>query len=302
MIILVTGSTGFVGVRLLNKLKTFGYELRVISRKPVPDVETFVLDFNESNIPSEALSGVDTIFHLAGYAHDVSSNRSSKDLYYSINVDSTAQLAKLAVENNVKKFIYLSSVKAGCRSINGRCISEVDEGSPIGLYGKTKREGELKLMRIAGKHMHVSIIRSSLVYGPNVKGNLHLMFSGIKRGWFPPLPETGNRRSMIHVDDLVRALLFVKNEKLTNGEIFNLTDGQLYSSRQIYEAMCHALDKPIPKWNVPKFCFTLLSLTSPNLKFKIEKLLGDECYSSVKIKSLGFIPKKSIMEINETSY
>ena len=129
--------------------------------------------------------------------------------------------------------------------------------------------------------MHVTIIRPSLVYGPNVKGNLQLMLSGIKKGWFPPLPETSNKKSVIHVDDLVRALLFVANDNRTNGEILIATDGIPISSREIYNNMCSALGKPIPKWSVPKFFFDMLSLINPNFKYKIDKLLGDECYSSL---------------------
>ena len=52
---------------------------------------------------------------------------------------------------------------------------------------------------------------------------------------------------MIHVDDLVCALLLVANDERANGEIFIATDGQPYSSREIYEAMCHVLGKSIPQ-------------------------------------------------------
>lgn len=82
--------------------------------------------------------------------------------------------------------------------LSGHCVSENDQGDPEEAYGKTKREAELKLLKIGKESgMHVSIIRPSLVYGSNAKGNLQLMLSGIKKGCFPPLPETGNKRSMI---------------------------------------------------------------------------------------------------------
>ena len=150
--------------------------------------------------------------------------------------------------------------------------------------------------------MHVSIIRPSLVYGPEVKGNLKLMLSGIEKGWFPPLPETGNRRSMIHVDDLVRAILLIAENKRANGEIFIATDGIPHSSREIYNAMCGVTSKSIPKWSVPKTLFDLASLVSPRIKYKINKLLGDECYSSTKLEALGFKAKKSLKDMNETDF
>mgnify|MGYP000108954966 CR=1 FL=1 len=150
--------------------------------------------------------------------------------------------------------------------------------------------------------MHVSIIRPSLVYGPNVKGNLQLMLSGIKKGWFPPLPEMGNRRSMIHVDDLVRAILLIAEDKRANGEIFIATDGTPYSSREIYDSMCSAAGKSIPKWSMPEALFNLASLVSPRIKYKINKLLCDECYSSAKLEALGFKAKKSLKDMNETDF
>ena len=150
--------------------------------------------------------------------------------------------------------------------------------------------------------MHVSIIRPSLVYGPDAKGNLKLMLSGIKKGWFPPLPETGNRRSMIHVDDLVRAIILIADDERANGEIFIATDETPYSSREIYNTMCNLTGKLIPKWHVPKIIFDIVSLISPNIKYKINKLLGDECYSSNKLERLGFKAKKSLKDMYETDF
>ena len=150
--------------------------------------------------------------------------------------------------------------------------------------------------------MNVSIVRPSLVYGPDLKGNLCMMMSRIEKGWFPPLPEIKNRRSMIHVDDLVRVLLLVAKDERANGEIFIATDGNPYSSREIYDAMCHVLKKPVPKWSVPKFLFDIIGLMSPSLQFKVDKLLGDECYSSDKLQSLGFKARRSLREMNETAF
>ena len=95
--------------------------------------------------------------------------------------------------------------------------------------------------------MEVVIVRPSLVYGKGMKGNLNLMLSGIKSGWFPPLPKVQNYRSMIHLDDLIDALLMLSLDRRADGEIFIATDGHTYSSRDIYEAMCTNLGKKIPK-------------------------------------------------------
>ena len=298
--ILISGATGFIGERLVGAVDA---NIRVLSRKKQSNYETVVCDLKSEVIPNNALDGVDTVFHLAGFAHDLSDATKIQNIYQKVNVDATIRLAKLAVKSNVNRFIFVSSVKAGGGSNFGVCVSEKDQGDPEGIYGKTKREAELKLLKIGKESdMHVSIIRPSLVYGPNVKGNLQLMLSGIKKGWFPPLPETGNKRSMIHVDDLVRAILLVADDDRANGEIFIATDGTPHSSRYIYNAMCSALDKSIPKWSVPKFLFDMASLASPRIKYKLNKLLGDECYSSAKLEALGFKAQKTLKDMNETSF
>ena len=296
----ITGATGFVGQRLVEALDG---EIRILSRIRQLNYETVICDLQSEEIPNDALNEVDTVFHLAGFAHDIRDERKIKGLYQKVNVDATVRLAELAIKSKVKRFVFVSSVKAGGLPLFGQCISEEEQGEPDGIYGETKREAELKLLEIGlNSSMHVTIIRPSLVYGPNVKGNLELMLLGIKKGWFPSLPETSNKRSMIHVDDLVRAILLVAKENLANGEIFIATDGIPHSSREIYNAMCDVVGKPIPKWSVPKILFNMIGLVSPHIKYKINKLLGDECYSSCKLEELGFKAKKTLKEMNETCF
>jgi UDP-glucose 4-epimerase len=299
-IIFISGATGFVGQRLVRAIDS---NVRILSREKQPNFETVVCDLKSEVIPDNALDGVSTVFHLAGFAHDLSDATKIQNIYQKVNVDATISLANLAVKSNVKRFVFVSSVKAGESPTFGMCASEKDQGDPEGVYGKTKREAELKLLKIGKKSgMHVSIIRPSLVYGPNVKGNLQLMLSGIKKGWFPPLPETGNKRSMIHVDDLVRAILLVADDDCANGEIFIATDGTPHSSRDVYNAMCNVLSKPIPKWSIPKGLFNMASFVNLRIKYKLNKLLGDECYSSTKLEALGFKAQKTLRDMNETDF
>ncbi len=301
--VLVTGATGFVGQHLIECLKLDGYNIKAISRKLIPGVDTVICDFLKDDIPDNALKGIDIVFHLAGYAHDLKSESGIEQTYQKINVDITSKLLLLSVKNNVKKFIFVSSVKAGGVSRQGKCATEKSLSEPDGVYGKTKREAELKVLEAGRKSdIHVSILRPALIYGPKVKGNLQLMMQGIKKGWFPPLPEIGNRRSMIHVDDIVRALLFLANNKKSNGEVFIATDGRVYSSRNIYEAMCYVLDKNIPNWSVPRLLFNAIARLSSGFKYKMDKLLGDECYSSKKLQSLGFKAQKELKQMNETDF
>jgi len=300
---LITGESGFIGKHLLGLLKNYQTEIRVIARKKNHNYETFVCNLGSEKIPYAALDSIDTVIHLAGLSHDVKNPLTSSKLYYDVNVSATIDLAQAAVDSGVKSFVFVSSTKAGGNPIFGSCADESDQFEPEGIYGKTKREAEIQLLKIGeDSDMSISIIRPSLVYGPGMKGNLKLMLNGIKKSFFPPLPETGNIRSMIHVDDLVNAILLISENDLTNGEIYIATDGESYSSRDIYNIMRDVAGKRPLKWSVPKFVFLSLALISPRIRYKIDKLLGDQCYSSKKLKLLGFVPKRKFKEMNETSF
>ena len=308
--ILITGATGFIGQQLLSYLN-FSKQvdsgdvssIKIISRNIHPIYETVVCDLQCENIPDDIMDDVDTVFHLAGYAHDLRESSKAKNLYHTLNVGATIRLAELAVKSGVKHFVFISSVKAGGKLFTNKCANEMDQGMADNIYGQTKKEAEIKLLNIGrNSNMHVSIIRPSLVYGPNAKGNLRLMLSNINKGLFPPIPDTQNRKSMVHVNDLVRAIMLVAKDERANGEIFIVTDGNPYSSRDIYKAMCVMVGKPVPKWNVPKFIIDIAAKINPKIKYKLDKLFGDECYSSAKIEALGFRAKKTLKDMNKTSF
>jgi UDP-glucose 4-epimerase len=301
---LVTGGTGYIGSRLIKHLISCGNPVRTLSRRIIPNTETILCDFEKEEIPANTLDSIDTVFHLAGLSKDIGNNRKLEGLYKKINVDISVCLGKYAMIYNVKHFVYVSSVKAAGEIITKQdCLTEEDVGELTGIYSRTKREAEVSLMNLSkNSDMHLSILRPSMVYGPNVGGNIGSMLSGVEKGWFPPLPEIENRKSMIHVSDLIRALLFLASNNDTNGEIFIATDGLNYSSRDMYNIYCDLLNKTPPSWSVPEFVFKMLSLVSMSLKNKVNKIIGSECYSSEKLRHLGFEPKLSLQDINKDYY
>jgi len=301
--ILVTGSSGFIGSKLLFALDKLGYSINLLSRQNYGLYPTKICDFTKDDIPSSALKSIDTVFHLAGYAHDLSGDKNTQSLYEIINVNATINLAKLAIENNVNHFVFISSVKAGGVSRNGNCVKEDDDFTPYGLYAKSKRDAEKKLLEISkNSNMRVLIIRPALVYGPNLKGNLELMWNGIKNDRFLPIPRVKNKKSMVHIDDLISSIIMISKNKNINHEIINVTDGFLYSSREIYETMCKIQNKIASKWSVPKIVLEVVSFVFPNFGLKLKKLIRDDCYSSEKLKSYGFKAQKTLSEMNETLF
>jgi nucleoside-diphosphate-sugar epimerase len=218
--------------------------------------------------------------------------------YLKLNVDGTKKLAEMASISGVKNFIYISSTKAGADENPNSLIEEAE-----GIYGRSKRAAELAILNLPqDSRMRVNIIRPALIYGPEVKGNLRLMLKGIKQGWFPPLPLIGNKRSMVHVDDVAECISHIKEQENLDKQIYQLTDNNEYSSSEIYDILCQVSGKKIKSIRFPLIFFRILSTLHPSIKHKLNKLLGDETYSSLKIISTGFQTKKTLQHINETDY
>ena len=289
---LVTGSTGFIGKNLCDHLRSQGFDIRTISRSEDNSKDHHICDL-EKDFPHHSIfDGIDYVFHLAGYAHDLSDPRTSYEKYRNLNVRATQVLCQMADLAKVKSFIFLSSVKAGDSTIN----RELNDFRNI--YGETKREAEEFLLSYQPENnMRMNIIRPALVYGPDMKGNLKSMLNGIQQGWFPPMPKLNNKRSMVHVHDLILAIMIVNNAEQSNKEIYIATDGLHYSTSDIYEILMEISGRNIPNYRFPLFLIRLIGLISSNMRHKIQKLLGDEVYDPIKLYNIGFTPKKSLKHL-----
>jgi nucleoside-diphosphate-sugar epimerase len=147
-----------------------------------------------------------------------------------------------------------------------------------------------------------------MIYGNTEKGNLPRMIKAIKRGFFPPLPEVHNHRSMVHVDDLVQATLLAAQNPQTAGACYIVTDGQAYSTRQLYEWICAALGKRVLPMTIPLPLLKGLAKIGDKIGHTrgrqfmfdsaiLEKITSSAWYSSVKIESeLGFKPQRNLHE------
>lgn len=294
---LITGARGFIGKRLCQRLKQRKHWIRALLRDAVVDTsfnlnnftdfdEIAVFDFHQlgdTSLPMNLMQGIDTVIHLAGIAHATA----TKDHYTKINIEATRQLLALAAESNIKTFIYFSSIKASY------------ENALADDYGRSKKAAEELVLDFGKKYnRNVAILRPALVYGPRVKGNLANMIHAIQKGWFPPIPETGNKRSMISLEDVVSACILVAenlaNHNIANGKIYTLTDGIPYSTRHVYNAMRQALNLRPLNWSMPIWMLKLLfSLLSPSI---YERLLGSAYFSNEEIcKDLDWKPKDTLL-------
>ncbi len=304
---LVVGATGAIGRRLVQILLANQFRVHITVRGRAPEemrdtCTPHILDLSkEFTIPR--LDERFVVFHLAGNAH---AWERGDDFDHGITLEGTERLLRAVHGAGVRHFIYFSSVKASGESGNVT-MDELSTDSALTRYGSAKREAE-RLVLEAGKRygMHVCNLRLSMVYGVGMKGNLPRMIEAIDRGRFPPLPNANNKRSMVWVDDVVQAALLAADKPEANGQTYIVTDDEAYSTRRIYEAICCALDKPVPRWSVPmaglkaaaKLGDIIGGLRRRRFPFDseaLDKLLGSAHYSSAKIsRDLGYRPTKNL--------
>lgn len=234
MKVFVTGATGFVGAGLLEELlskKDFEVSCLVRSMPPKDQVAgwTPVLgDLTDISSFQSELPGHDVIIHCAGRAH-VMNDRVKEPLqeFRLINSDSTLRLAEVCASVGVKRFIFLSTVKVnGEETTPGHPFDHTSTPSPVDPYGISKYEAEMQLRSLSADYgLEVCIIRPTLVYGRGVKGNVHRLMQLIEKG--TPLPLAAiknNRRSMVHIDNLVSLIMTCMRHEKANGKTFLVSD------------------------------------------------------------------------------
>lgn len=258
MQILVTGASGFVASHLLPLLLAkgwrvrgavrYGHRLRVLP----PGVEGVVVgELGPETSWSLATEGIDVVVHLAARVH-VMHDR-GLDEYESANVIGTRKLAETAAAIGVKRFLFVSSVKAmGEVSPGNAPWSEKDECHPEDSYGKSKLAAELALYEITARtNMAPVILRPPVVYGPGVAANIYSLLRLIDHGWPLPLGSVKNRRSFVYVENFADAIVRAIEHPNAAGQTFLVSDGQDLSTPELVRAIARAFGKgghllPVP--------------------------------------------------------
>lgn len=308
---LVAGASGFIGRKLVDALRSRKIPVYALARDlskiralwPQGDVAGRGGDIAKAESLKDVCAGVHTVFHLAS-GGDEPEPGSGEDLHWRVTVEGTRHLLEAAARSGVKRFIYVSSVKAMGEG-GASCLDESSPAVPVSPYGRAKLEAE-RLVREAGKKhgLQVCKLRLPLVYGRDNRGNIWRMIAAIDRGRFPPLPETGNKRSMVHVDDVIQALQLVAENPAANGKTYIVTDGRVYSTHQIYDAIRKALERPVLRWTIPigllraaaRIGDVIGKMRGRGFVFDsdvLHKLTGSAWYSCRKLKTeLGYQPTR----------
>ena len=253
MKILITGSNGFIGKRLSNFLEKQGHKIvRLSWRKVITFYETKQL--SRLDWPSK-LKGVDLIIHCAAKVHSHELYNPKEYLNYElINTSSFIDLVKCAKEMQLKKVIFLSSIKVfGEFCELNKPIDLYTSTNPKDNYAKSKVKSENQLISICkGSNTKYVIIRLPLVYGKDVKANFLKLLKTVFANKVPfPIRSLNNLRSILYLENLIIFINECIKNSNVNNQIFHLADKEPISLIFLMRSIASGLNKKINIFHFP---------------------------------------------------
>lgn len=246
---LVTGSAGFIGSALVQRLLDEGAEVvgvdcltdaydprekeaRLAQLSARPGYSHLRIDLAETDL-AEHLAGVGTIFHLAGRP-GVRASFELGPLYIRDNIEATRRLLQAAVAaRHVRRFVYASS-----SSVYGNAplpFCETQEPDPISPYGRTKLEAELLCLRADGPRLGTLALRYFTVYGPEQRPDMALRKFAQAALDGSPIEVYGDgtqSRDFTYVDDIVEAT-YRAGQVAATGLAINVGGGSRVAIREV---------------------------------------------------------------------
>ncbi|MGQ7425451.1 NAD-dependent epimerase/dehydratase family protein, partial [Streptococcus suis] len=158
--VLITGANSYIGTSFEKYIAENG-----------ADFEIDTLDLLDPKWREFDFSKYNSVFHVAGIAH-FSKDESKKDLYYKVNTELTEEVAKIAKQQGVNQFIFMSSIIVYGDSTNSqRIITKDTQPTPSDFYGDSKWQAEQRLNKLSTPSFNIVILRPPMIYGKDSKGN-----------------------------------------------------------------------------------------------------------------------------------
>lgn len=264
MNVFVTGGTGFVGAHLVRALQAHGDRVTCLVRRPElaerlgwRDVRLVRGDLDDPSALREGCDGAELVFHVAGKV--VARNALE---FMATNRDGTANVLEAAQERGVARFVLVSSLAAAGPTTPGNPIDETRHPAPVTDYGRSKLAAEVLVRAMP---FPWTIVRPPVVYGEWDRGTLKIF--QLARGPIAPVLGDGSQElSVIHADDLARALIAAGTSPAAQGRVYFASHATTTTSRGLMLACGRALGTkprilPVPSGLARGVLWTVGSLT-----------------------------------------
>lgn len=250
----ITGGAGFLGLKLARALLSEGHEVTLLVRNPKavpPELPVKIAqgDLGDEASLDRAFAGQDWVFHAAGL---ISYNPAKAELMRQTNVVGTANAARAALRQKVKRFVQTSSTAA--IGVNEDPGVTLNEDSPfnarkLGLaYFDTKFDAERELLKVVEQGLDGVIVNPGSLLGPGDTRRYEKGYAGLVYKYNPRLLFHGGI-NFVDIDDVVRGHILAI-EKGRTGERYIL-GGENLSFGELIIRIDAILGRPAPKHYVP---------------------------------------------------
>ncbi len=296
MKIILTGGSGFLGQALAARLRASGHQLVLPLRNPGEIRDAVAIRPIEQTTAADwrpVLAGADAVVHAAAIAH-IGPGVSYAD-YAAVNRDAAGRLAEAAAAERIRRFVFISSIRAQCGATSDRTQTERTKPEPTEAYGRSKLQAEGLILKALPT---ATILRPALVVGPSPKGNLRTL---LKLARSPaPLPFGGLKapQAMVSLAGVADAVELALAREAMAGEVYCLAEAPALSLAGIVTALRKGLGKGPGLVSVPAplLAFPLKLLGRGDMA---ERLLGGLAVDSAKLAALGWKPARSLRSVLE---
>jgi len=251
MTIVVTGSTGFIGHRVAERLLQGGRTVRCPVRSPDrardlagAGAEVLAADLLTGHGIDEALRGAAAVVHLAGVVRAW-----GREAFFATNVEGTRRLAEAAARAGVRRFVLVSSLAAAGPGAPEAPVVEETAPRPVNSYGESKLAAERALAASAGP-MEWSVVRPCAVYGPRDRDFLVLFRLIARRRIIPYTAPAGAALSLVHVEDLTDLIIAALDRAPAGGCYLAAGEGA-HGWAGVIEAIGRAVGREVRPVRIP---------------------------------------------------
>jgi nucleoside-diphosphate-sugar epimerase len=257
--VLVTGANGFVGRALCRVLRDAGHTVTGLVRR-TGQLESGMnewvdtsMDFAGIDATWPAALQADCVVHLAARVHVMREEAADPDAAFRApNVDGALRVAQAALRHGVRRFVFVSSIKALAECDMGRPLREDDPPTPQDAYGRSKLAAEQALLRYGQETgLDFVIVRPPLVYGPQVRANFLRLIEAVSKGVPLPLASVTARRSLVYVENLADVLMRCATDPRARHQCFHVADADALTVAELARSLGRHLDKPAQLLPIP---------------------------------------------------